>query len=65
VVLLTNDYDKKMLDFTGMSYKNVKSILELMGVGYELSGYGYATGQSVSAGEVITDKVIIEFKGLY
>ena len=65
VVLLTNDYDKKMLNFIGMSYKEVKNILDLMGVEYELSGYGYATKQNIDVGDKISGKVIIEFKGLY
>ena len=62
---MTNDYDKTMLDFTGMSYKDVKNILTLMGVDYSLSGYGYAKTQNIAAGEKITSKVIIEFTGIY
>ena len=65
VVLLTNDYDKTMLDFSGLSYKEVKETLELMNVDYELNGYGYADNQNVSAGAKIDKKVIIELKGLY
>ena len=65
VVLLTNDYDKKMLDFSGMSYKDVKNILDLMGVDYQLSGYGYAYKQNIAVGDVIKEKVLIEFKELY
>ena len=59
VVLLTNDYDKNMLNFIGMSYKEVKNILDLMGVEYELSGYGYATKQNIDVGDKISGKVII------
>ena len=65
VILLTNDYDKKMLDFNGMAYKDVKNILDLMGADYQLSGYGYAYKQNINANEVIKDKVIVEFKELY
>ena len=65
IVLLTNDYDKTMIDFTGMSYKDVKNILDLMNVEYSLSGYGYVKNQNILAGEKINDKVIIEFTGLY
>ena len=65
VVLLTNDYKKTMVDFTGMSYKEVKNILELMNVDYELKGYGYAFNQNVLKDQVIDKKVVIEFKGLY
>ena len=65
VVLLTNKYDKQMIDFTGLSYKEVKGILDLMGVSYELNGYGYAYSQNIPAGDIIEGQVIIEFKGLY
>ena len=65
VVLLTNNYDKKMVNFKGLSYKEVKGILDLMGVTYELSGYGYAYEQNIEVDKVIDKKVIIKFKGLY
>ena len=65
VVLLTNNCNKQMIDFSGMSYKEVKEILDLMGVEYELNGYGYAYSQNISKGDIIDKKVIIEFKGLY
>ena len=65
VVLLTNNYDKAMINFNGMSYKEVKEILKLMSVEYELSGYGYAYSQNIDSGNVIDKKVVIEFKGLY
>ena len=65
LVLLTNDYNNVMLDFKGMAYKEVKNILDLMGVNYELSGYGYVTEQNIKAGSKIDDKVIVKFQGLY
>ena len=65
VVLLTNNYNKTMPDFTGLSYKEVKEILNLMNVEYELSGYGYAYFQNIASGSIIDEKVIIELKGLY
>ena len=34
VVLLSNDYDKTMIDFTGMSYKDTVNVLKLMNVEY-------------------------------
>ncbi len=64
-VLLTNKYDKTMIDFSGLSYKMVKETLELMGVEYELSGYGYAVKQNIENGKKIDKKVLIEFKGIY
>ena len=54
-----------MVNFKGLSYKEVKGILDLMGVTYELSGYGYAYEQNIEVDKVIDKKVIIKFKGLY
>jgi len=65
VVLLTNKYDKTMIDFNGLSYKEVREILKLMNVDYELKGYGYAYNQNIEAGQKIEEKIIVELKGLY
>ena len=65
VVLLTNKYEKEMIDFTGLSYKETKEILTLMNVEYELSGYGYVTNQNIEKGTKIDKKVELELKGLY
>ena len=65
VVLLTNNYDNEMIDFTGMSYKEAKETLKLMNVEYELSGYGYVTNQNIEKGTKIQEKVVLELKGLY
>ena len=65
VVLLTNDYDNKMIDFSGLSYKEAKEILNLMNVNYELDGYGYVKEQNIEVGNKIEDKVILKLEGLY
>ncbi len=65
VVLLTNDYDNKMIDFSGLSYKEAKEILNLMNVEYELDGYGYVKEQNIEVGNKIEDKVILKLEGLY
>ena len=65
VVLLTNNYDKKMIDFNGLSYKEVISILKLMSVDYSVEGFGYAYEQNILPGEIINDKVIIKMKERY
>ena len=66
VVLLTNDYNNKtMIDFTGLSYKEAKEILNLMDVEYELDGYGYVNSQNIEKGNKINEKVVLKLKGLY
>ena len=67
VVLLTNNYDKKMIDLVGMSYKDAKNILELMDVNYELSGNGYVTSQSIPKDTVVkdSDKVTVTLQEKY
>lgn len=41
VILLTNKYDKTIPDITGMSYKEVKVIFDLLNISYTYTGYGY------------------------
>ena len=65
MVLLTNKFDKKMIDFKGMSYKETVSILNLMGVEYELSGYGYVYEQNIKVSSVIDKKIILKLKDKY
>ena len=65
IVLLTNNYNKEMIDFTGMSYKDAKEILKLMNVEYELTGYGYVTNQNIESGNKINEKVVLELQGRY
>ena len=65
VVLLTNNYDNTMIDFTGMSYKDANNILKLMKVDYKLEGYGYVYEQNVKSGDKIDKEVILKFKGKY
>ena len=56
---------KKMIDFNGLSYKEVISILKLMSVDYSVEGFGYAYEQNILSGEIINDKVIIKMKERY
>ena len=62
VVLLTNNYDKKMIDFTGLSYKDALNILKLMGVKYHIEGNGYVYEQNILSDSVIDDNSIVELK---
>lgn len=65
VVLKTNNYDKRMIDLDGYSYKEVDNILRLMGVSYILEGNGYVYEQSIPVGEVINDTITIKLKNKY
>ena len=65
VYLLTNNYNKEMIDVSGMSYKDATNILKMLGINYETEGIGYAYEQSVLLGSVVEDKVIIKFKNNY
>lgn len=65
VILLTDSYDKTMVDFTGLSYKESLAVLEMMGVAYKLEGYGYAYFQNILVNEKIEQEVEIKFRGLY
>lgn len=65
VILKTNNFDKKMIDLNGYSYKEVLNILKLMDAKYDLQGSGYVYEQSISPGEDITDTAIIKLKEKY
>ena len=65
VYLLTNNYNKEMIDVSGMSYKDATNILRMLGINYETEGIGYVYEQSVLPGSVVEDKVIIKFKNNY
>lgn len=65
VVLKTNNFNNKMIDLTGYSYKEVDNILRLMGISYILEGNGYVYEQSIQEGEIITDTVTVKLKNKY
>lgn len=62
VIIKTNNYEKKMVDLTGYSYKEAINILELMGASYTLEGSGYVYEQSLPAGEKVEDTINIKLK---
>ena len=62
VGILTDNYDKKMPDLIGLSYKDVINILKLMNVKYEIIGRGYAVGQSVKTGDIVSDDVVVKIE---
>lgn len=65
VVLLTDNYDKTMIDFSNMAYKECITVLKMMGVTYKLEGYGYAYEQNILAGEKMDKEIEIKFKSIY
>ena len=65
IVLLTNNYDKKMINFIGMSHKDANNILKLMNVEYSMDGYGYVYEQSIKDGTLIDKEVVLKLKGKY
>ena len=65
IVLLTNNYDKTMIDFTGMSYKEATSILNLINVKYKLEDYGYVYEQNIEPGKKIENEIVLKLKGKY
>ena len=62
VALLTNDYDKKVPNFIGLSYKDSTNILKLMNVKYTIEGKGYVKEQSIKEGDTIKDDTTITLK---
>ena len=64
VILLTNSNNIYMPDLKSWAYKDVIAFLELIGVTYEVNGYGFVTGQSIEAGQLIdlNDTIIIELE---
>lgn len=62
LILLTNNYDKKMLNLIGLSSKEVKIILDYMDINYTIEGNGYVYEQSVSEGTVLNPDDVITIK---
>ena len=66
VFLLTNSTNITMPDITGYSSKDAITLCNLMGLKYELNGYGYVESTSIVPGTVINpnDKIIINLKNI-
>lgn len=67
VFLLTNNYDKKVPNLIGYSYKEVISLLKLMDINYTINGNGYVYEQSILEGNIISDEdnLVINLKPKY
>lgn len=62
VILLTNNYDRKMPDFTNLSYKDAINLLTLMDVDYNIEGIGYVYEQNIKKDTILKEDDIIELK---
>ena len=60
VAILTDNYDKKIPDLTGLSYKDAINILKLMGVRYETEGKGYVLNQSIAPESIVTEDMTVK-----
>lgn len=67
VFLLTNNYDKRVPNLIGYSYKEVISLLKLMDINYTINGNGYVYEQSILEGNIISDEdnLVINLKPKY
>jgi len=67
VFLLTNNYEKEMINVFDYSYKEVINLFNLMDINYQLEGNGYVVSQSIGEGVKINqeDMVYITLKEKY
>jgi len=64
VFIITNDVNKKMPNIIGWSSREVKTLINILNIDYELDGYGFVTRQSIPKDTLITNdsKLIINLK---
>ena len=62
VFFLTNGNDFLMPDVTGWSRIDVIRLCKLLGISYELDGYGYVVEQSVLADTQIEEGMVLKVK---
>lgn len=62
VILISSDYNNKMIDLKGLSYKEALTILSFMNINYEIEGTGYVYEQSIKVGETFTSNDTISIK---
>ena len=59
VYIRTNSDRKVMVDITGFTKAEVKTLLNFMNVDYELNGTGNVISTNIPVGEEIKEKIII------
>lgn len=57
--LKTNSTNIKMPDITGWSRSEIKTYCNLVGINFELTGYGYVTKQSIPPDTILTNEMIL------
>lgn len=60
VILVTNDDNRKVPSFVGLSINEAKTLLSYLDLKYEIEGNGYVKTQSINADTVITDDLVIK-----
>lgn len=65
IILITNDLNITMPSLLGYSRIKAISLLNLLGIDYEIEGYGFVESQSIKAGNIIDDKVLLKLKEKY
>ena len=61
VFLLTNSTDITMPSMTNWTTNEVGSYCNLLGIKYNISGYGRVVGQSIEAGTKIDTTTVVDF----
>lgn len=59
IYLKTNSDKKIMIDITGFTKSEVKTLMNFMGIEYEITGTGKVIGTNIPVGEEINSKLII------
>ena len=59
VILLTNDNNHKIPDFTGLSMNETKTLLSYLDIQYTIEGNGYVVSQSIAKDTLITDEMVL------
>ena len=62
IILITNGNEFKIPNMTNWSKREIKYLLDYLGVKYTITGEGYVTEQNIPEGTVITNELQIEIK---
>lgn len=60
VFLVTNGKEKKMANVEGWSRNDFVTYMNLLGLEYNITGYGYITSQSIKSGTVIDKDMVVD-----